>query len=97
MTQLEFYTLARSLLVPSKTGTPRFQKLAVTCYHVNVSLDEQLAATAVEIVFRNPNDLSVGGTFILPLPDSADISNTEVRIDGNLANKLVWLWLIGNF
>ena len=41
MTQLEFYTLARSLFVPSETQAANFQKLMVARYHVNVSIDEE--------------------------------------------------------
>ncbi len=38
MTQLEFYTLARSLFVPSETQASHFQKLIVERYHVKVSV-----------------------------------------------------------
>ena len=84
MNRLEFYTLARGLLVPSETQASQFQKLTVERYHVNVSIQKQLATTEVELVFSNPNKMPVSGRFIFPLPDRADISNTEIRIDGNL-------------
>ena len=84
MNQLEFYTLARSLLVPLQTGTSEFQKLTVERYHVSVSIQKRLATTEVDILFGNPNKTPVSGLFVFPLPDQTDISNTEIRIDGNL-------------
>ena len=85
MTQLEFYTLARSLLVPSETQAANFQKLIVERYHVNVSIDDdRLATTEVDLVFSNPNNVLVGGLFLFPLPAGAKQKNTEIRIDGNL-------------
>ena len=85
MNHLEFYTLARSLFVPSETQAANFQKLIVERYHVNVSIDdEQLATTEVDLVFSNPNNVPVGGLFLFPLPDGAKEKNTEIRIGGNL-------------
>ena len=85
MNQLEFYTLARSLLVPSETQAANFQKLIVERYHVNVSIDDdRLATTEVDLVFSNPNNVPVGGLFLFPLPDGAKPKNTEICIDGNL-------------
>ena len=88
MTHLEFYTLARSLLVPSETQAANFQKLIAERYHVNVSIDkDQLATTEVDIVFNNPNNVPVDGTLLFPLPDGAKLKNTEIRIDGNLTKS----------
>lgn len=85
MNPLEFYTLARSLLVPSETQATNFQKLMVERYHVNVSIDDnRLATTEVDFVFSNPNDVPVGGLFLFPLPGGAKQKNTEIRIGGNL-------------
>ena len=84
MNPLEFYTLARSLFVPSEVQASQFQKLTVERYHVNVSIQKQLATTEVELVFSNPNKIPVSGLFVFPLPDRANISNTEIRIDGDL-------------
>ena len=85
MSKLEFYTLARSLFVPSETQASHFQKLMVERYHVNVSIDEdRLATTEVDLVFSNPNNVPVGGLFLFPLPDGAKQKNTEIRIGGNL-------------
>ena len=87
MTQLEFYTLARSLFVPSETQAARFQKLMVERYHVHVSIDDRLATTEVDLVFSNPNNVPVGGLFLFPLPDGAKLKNTEIRIDSNLTES----------
>ena len=88
MNQLEFYTLARSLFVPSETQASHFQKLMIERYHVHVSIDdERLATTEVDIVFSNPNNVPVGGLFLFPLPDGAKQKNTEIRIGGNLTES----------
>ena len=85
MTQLEFYTLARSLFVPSETQASHFQKLMAERYHVNVSINEdRLATTEVDLIFSNPNNVPVGGLLLFPLPDGAKEKNTEIRIDGDL-------------
>ena len=84
MTQSKFYTLARSLFVPSETQASHFQKLMVERYHVNVSIDDRLATTEVDIIFSNPNNVPVGGLFLFPLPAGAKQKNTEIRIGGNL-------------
>ena len=85
MTQLEFYTLARSLFVPSETQAANFQKLMIERYHVHVSIDDnRLATTEVDLVFSNPNNVPVGGLFLFPLPAGAEEKNTEIRIDGDL-------------
>lgn len=89
MTQSEFYTLARSLFVPSETQASHFQKLIVERYHVNVSIDEQLATTEVDIIFSNPNNVPVGGFFLFPLPEGAKLKNTEIRISGDLTEPQV--------
>ncbi len=85
MNPLEFYTLARSLFVPSETQATNFQKLMVERYHVNVSIDDnRLATTEVDFVFSNPNNVPIGGLFLFPLPGGAKQKNTEIRIGGNL-------------
>ncbi len=85
MTQSKFYTLARSLFVPSETQVSHFQKLMVERYHVNVSIDEgRLATTEVDLVFSNPNNVPAGGLFLFPLPAGAKQKNTEIRMSGNL-------------
>ena len=73
MNQLEFYTLARSLFVPSETQASQFQKLTVERYHVSVSIDDRLATTEVDLIFSNPNTVSVGGLFLFLLPDGAKL------------------------
>ena len=88
MNHLEFYTLARSLLVPSETQASHFQKLIVERYHVHVSIDEdRLATTEVDLVFSNPNNVPVGGLLLFPLPNGAKQKNTEIRIGGNLTES----------
>lgn len=85
MNQLEFYTLARSLFVPSGTQASHFQRLMIERYHVNVSIDDdRLATTEVDLIFSNPNNVPIGGLFLFPLPTGTKQKNTEIRISGNL-------------
>ena len=88
MNQLEFYTLARSLFVPSKTQASHFQKLMIERYHVHVSIDDdRFATTEVDLVFSNPNNVPVGGLFLFPLPTGAKEKNTEIHIGRNLTES----------
>ena len=87
MTHSKFYTLARSLLVPSETQASHFQKLMVERYHVHVSIEDRLATTEVDLIFSNPNNVPVGGLLLFPLPAGAKQKNTEIRIGGNLTES----------
>ena len=62
----------------------KFENLIIKHYLANVSIENQQATTDVEVVFTNPNDISVEGVFVFPLPDGADTVDVDVRTDGNL-------------
>ena len=79
-----FYTLTRSLFVPHLDEGCKFENLIIKHYLANVSIENQQATTDVEVVFTNPNDISVEGVFVFPLPDGADTVDVDVRTDGNL-------------
>ncbi len=57
-------------------------QLEIRYHHVTVDIHDQLAVTRVDQVFFNPNDWTVEGTYIFPLPAGAAVSNFTLWIDG---------------
>jgi Ca-activated chloride channel family protein len=57
-------------------------QLAIEYHRVNVRIDNQVAVTHVDQVFRNDNDWTVEGTYIFPLPKGAAVSDFTLWIDG---------------
>ncbi len=94
MNRSDYNRFARSLFVPSQPRTPKFKKLTLERYHMNVSILNGAATTEVEIVLHNPNDSAIGGFFVFLLPPVMDLSDTrpvdteisqiELRMDGTL-------------
>ncbi len=56
--------------------------LTVQNHRVNVTIDNQVATTKVDQVFRNDSEWSLEGTYIFPLPENAAISQFSMWIDG---------------
>ncbi len=56
--------------------------LDIRYHRVNVTIDAQVAITHVDQVFHNPNDFTVEGTYIFPLPKGASVTNFTLWIDG---------------
>ncbi len=91
------YTLARGIFVSSQPAGSPPQKLAVKSYDLRVSIrkfSETIdVRTFINIVFENPNGVSVEGVFTFPLPDDinlltnlprhAMISRDTVCVDDN--------------
>src|SRR5437764_7621189 len=50
-----------------------FAPLEVTYHHVDVSIDNTVAATSIDQEFYNPNGARLEGTYIFPLPAGAHI------------------------
>ncbi len=66
--------------------------LTVQTHRVNATIDNQVATTRVDQVFRNDSDWSLEGTYIFPLPENAAISDFAMwvngeRVDGQLYTK----------
>lgn len=66
--------------------------LTVQTHRVNVTIDNQVATTRVDQVFRNDSDWALEGTYIFPLPENAAISDFAMwvngeRVDGQLYTK----------
>lgn len=58
------------------------QQLDIKYHHVSVVIKDQIATTHVDQVFYNPNDYTIEGTYIFPLPMDAVISHFILWIDG---------------
>lgn len=66
-------------------GCPRpipLQQLAIRYHRVDVTIENQVATTHVDQVFRNDNDWTVEGTYMFPLPIGAAVSSFTLWIDG---------------
>ncbi len=85
--------LADGIIVPDPPicdGRPCFDpgfpipmaQLEIRYHHVTVTIEEQVAITRVDQVFHNPNDWTVEGTYIFPLPLDAAVSGFRLWIDG---------------
>jgi Ca-activated chloride channel family protein len=57
-------------------------QLAIRYHRVEVSIEDQVATTRVDQVFRNDNDFVVEGTYIFPLPPGAAVTQFTLWIDG---------------
>lgn len=57
-------------------------QLVIRYHHVTVSIQDQLAVTHVDQVFYNPNNWTIEGTYIFPIPDDAAVSGFTLWIDG---------------
>ena len=57
-------------------------QLAIEYHHVHITIEDQIATTHVDQVFRNDNDWQVEGTYMFPIPVGATISEFILWIDG---------------
>lgn len=66
------------------------EPLSVSYHNVSVSIDNQVATTSVDQVFKNTNAFAVNGTYIFPLPQQASVNNFTVQMNGKeLPTKLL--------
>ncbi|HEY43985.1 MAG TPA: VWA domain-containing protein, partial [Anaerolineae bacterium] len=56
--------------------------LAIVYHQVQVTIENQVAITHVDQVFRNDNDWQVEGTYVFPLPKGATVTQFTLWIDG---------------
>jgi Ca-activated chloride channel family protein len=61
---------------------PPIVQLAIRYHRVSVTIEDQIAITHVDQVFFNPNEWTVEGTYIFPLPLDATVNNFVLWIDG---------------
>jgi Ca-activated chloride channel family protein len=57
-------------------------QLAIKYHRVQVDIEDQVAITHVDQVFRNDNDWAVEGTYVFPLPAGAAVSKFTLWVDG---------------
>jgi len=56
--------------------------LSIKYHRVSVTIEDQVATTAVDQVFVNESDYELEGTYIFPLPEEAAISEFAMYVDG---------------
>ncbi len=66
---------------PCPEPSPLVQ-LAIRYHRVQVTIENQVAITRVDQVFYNPNDWTVEGTYIFPLPLDAAVTGFILWVDG---------------
>jgi Ca-activated chloride channel family protein len=57
-------------------------QLDIRYHHVTVKINDQIAVTHIDQVFFNPNNWSIEGEYVFPLPKDAAVSNFTLWIDG---------------
>ena len=72
--------------MPIRPGDPFPPLLTVKYHHVEVEIEDQIAATKIDQSFYNETDRDVEGEYIFPLPEGASISKFSMYI-GNEAIK----------
>lgn len=61
-----------------------YAPLEVVYHHVNVNIDGQIATTAVDQEFYNPNSARLEGTYLFPIPRGAQIDKFTMDIGGKM-------------
>jgi Ca-activated chloride channel family protein len=70
---------------PRPVPPPRvhtFAPLEVVYHHVDVTVRDQVATTAVDQEFHNPNDQQLEGTYLFPMPKGAQIDRFSMEVNG---------------
>jgi len=57
-------------------------QLVIRYHDVDITIDDQVVTTHVDQVFYNPNDWTVEGTYIFPIPRDAAVTAFTLWIDG---------------
>ena len=57
-------------------------QLAIKYHRVRVTIEDQVAITHVDQVFRNDNDWEIEGTYVFPLPHGAAVTQFTLWMDG---------------
>jgi Ca-activated chloride channel family protein len=59
-----------------------YAPLEVSYHHVNVKIDGQICTTTVDEEFYNPNPQQLEGTYLFPIPATAQIDKFTMEING---------------
>ncbi len=70
---------ARGLLIPAEKKLP---PLAMVSHEVNVKIDDQVAVTRIEQVFRNHTDRPLEVSYVFPVPRGASVKKFVLWVDG---------------
>src|SRR5262252_6855107 len=70
---------ARGLLIPAEKKLP---PLAMVSHEVTVNIDDQVATTRVEQVFRNHTDRALEVTYVFPVPKGASVKKFTMWVNG---------------
>jgi Ca-activated chloride channel family protein len=70
---------ASGLLIPTEKSVP---PLAMLNHHVDIKIDDQVAITRVEQVFRNHTDRQLEATYLFPVPKGASVRKFSMWVDG---------------
>jgi len=68
-------------IAPCPPPLPMTQ-LVIRYHRVTISIEDQVAVTHVDQVFYNPNDWTVEGTYVFPIPKDAVVSQFILWVDG---------------
>lgn len=61
---------------------PQVEVLPVKYHRVTVTINNGVATTSVDQVFKNEYDVDVEGTYMFPIPEDAAITNFSIYVDG---------------
>ena len=65
------------MLIPTRPDAPAF---AVKYHRVSASIDQQVAQTKIDQVFRNEANQELEGTYLFPLPKEAVVSDFAMYV-----------------
>lgn len=76
-------TVAPAVIEPMPGGVvTNPQWMSIDHHRVNIDVDNQIAATTVDMQFTNNGDGMVEGTFLFPLPPEAAVDNLTMYVNG---------------
>jgi Ca-activated chloride channel family protein len=70
---------AHGLLIPDEKSVP---PLAMLNHKVSIAIEDQVATTRVEQVFRNHTDRALEATYVFPVPKGASVRKLTMWING---------------
>ncbi len=81
--------LADGILIPHLPNQPmrpirEMPNFAIKHHRVQVTIEDQVATTAVDQLFHNPSRQILEGTYLFPVPEGANISRFNMELDGKM-------------
>ncbi len=76
--------MGQGLIIPEPPERlPTGPSLPIQSYKVQTTIQEQVAVTHIEQVFFNPYKHQLEGTYMLAVPEGANISKFTLEVDGD--------------